>query len=244
MYISINYYLNNIYLYHKNPGPILCKNNFAYKIDAGETYNKIICLISNTSTRDSISLVDNKKIKLNINPIWGLANISQAIKLVDRPIKKNILIPNLQDISLIDEKVDLNAINCLCHDNTHIFNIPSIKIDIQNNSYLLKDWTGNNQVWCSMIENGAFFIYAYLYIFYDKSILLISQTPKDPDINHYFDLDLMSIYYHNSIVQDEYGRINCSEYKPRFSDIKVLNTPTDKDITSNISIDTDELLPN
>lgn len=221
MYLSINYYLSNIYLYHKNQEVMLCKNNFVYNISPNNKYNKIISLITNNKNRDIISVFESDKIKLNINPMWGLPQ--EQCK--DIPIKKNILIPNTQFLDLAPNITDLNAINCLCQDHTYIVHIPDIAVSFGNERYIFNNWTGNNQIWTSMTETTIHYIYAYLYIFYNHSVLLVSQTHKDPDMNHYFDLDIMSIYQHNNFIQDEYNRIDCSSYMPEFNSIDILYNP-------------------
>lgn len=229
MYLSINFYLNNIYLYQKLSGPVLCKNNFAYNI-LDNNPHKITCLLSNFDTRDTISILNGQKLKLNINPMWGLKNLAERAIKANQPIKRNVLIPSTDDIELINDTVDLNPINCLCHDKTHIRQIPEITISIGTADYTFTEWTGNNQVWCSIIDDSSYYTYAYIYIFYNKSVLLISQTPKDPDNHQYFDLDLMSIYEHQNYVKDEYGRIDCNEYHPIFNDLTILSAPSNRHI--------------
>lgn len=223
MYLSIDFNIKNIYLYQKYSGPVICKNNFSYKITNNEIYNKIIGIISNFSNRDILQIFDNDKIKISMNTTWCLKNL----KNIDQSIKRNILIPNIQYLDLFDNNIDLNDINYLCHDNTHIIDIPDITIIINGISYLFSQWTGNNQLWCCALENSINYTYAYLYIFPQKSILLVSQTLKNSE-NHYSDLDIMSISDHNNIIQDEYGRIDCYNYEPVFSKIDILNNPTNQ----------------
>ena len=237
MYLSVNFYLNNIYLYQKNSGAIICKNDFAYPITKNEEYSKITAIISNAKSNDLISIYDNDHINITINPLWSLKNKDSIT--TDNPIKKNILIPPLENISLVQKDPDLNAINCLCHDETHIINIPDIILNINDNVYVFDEWTGYNQVWCTMKENHFFYTYAYLYIFNNQSILLISQTQKGLENNHYFDLDIMSTYTHTDIIHDEYNRINCHNYRPVFSDLNILNFPLNQNLNrSSVSIET------
>jgi hypothetical protein len=237
MYLSVNFYLNNIYLYQKNSGSLICKNDFAYPITKNEEYSKITAIISNAKSNDLISIYDNDHINITINPLWSLKNKDSIT--TDNPIKKNILIPPLANINLVQKDPDLNTINCLCHDETHIINIPDITLNINDNTYVFDEWTGYNQVWCTMKENHFFYTYAYLYIFNNQSILLISQTQKGLENNHYFDLDIMSTYTHTNIIHDEYNRINCHDYHPVFSDLNILNFPLNQNLNrSSVSIET------
>lgn len=245
MYLSINFNTPNLYLYQKNTGPTICKNNFAYKITSNEHYNKITSIISNLDSRDIVQIFDNDKIKLMINPIWCLKKFSKLS--LDSGVKKNILLPNINDLDLFNENIDLNSINCLCHDNTYITAIPNITLTINNTEYIFVEWTGNNQIWCSAIEDEIFYTYAYIYIFSHRSILLISQTPKEIDHHHYFDLDLISYFDHKNLIEDEYNRIDCHNYYPNFSSISILNNPPNRSLDNSIikiQTDSNVLLPN
>jgi|688.fasta_scaffold206967_2 hypothetical protein len=238
MYLFTNgSYINNIYLYYKLTQPILCKYNFAYQITSKESYNKIISLLSYLDLSSSINITNSNKLKLSINPTWSIKTLPDIVCSTDQPLKRNVLLPSLEQIELAPNITDLNPINCLCHDQTRIVNLPDIILKINDNQYNLTQWTGNNQVWCSFSQSPGYYLYAYLYIFYHRSILLISQTSKDPDIDHHLDLDLSSIYEHNNIIQDEYGRIDCGEYNPNFNSVKIMNTPSNIN-ESLISIET------
>lgn len=237
MYLSANYYDNNIYLYHKPSGPILCKNNFSYKMTDTVTYNKITCLISTINHKDNIQIYNNDHISLSINSLWSL---SQNPTLSQHPIvKRNILIPSIDDINLTKNHVDLNPINCLCQDNTHIINLPQITIHIQNQEYIFRNWVGNNQVWVSSNNIDMFYAYAYLYVFHSHTILLVSRTSTAAE-DILLDTDISFTYKHTNSICDEYNRIECDKYYPQFSlsNLKILNAPLHQTITTNdISID-------
>lgn len=227
MYLLINnYYTNNIFLYQNLNKQILCKNNFSYQLIPSHTYHKMIVMLSNSGIHtSSINIIDSNKIKLSINPSWCLPDNTQTKITKHQNIIRNILLPNNNDIQLAQNHSDLTSLNCLCHDQTRILNIPDIHISIDNKQYIFDKWIGNNQIWCAFTQDGEYFIYAYLYIFYNHSILLVSKVLQEPEINLYYDLDLCSRYDHTNMVYDEYGRIDCSNYNPSFSDIQILNTP-------------------
>jgi len=234
MYFSIHYYYDNLYLYHRNNSSILVKNDFAYKITENEHYNKITSIISHTNTRDIIEIFDNDKIKINLN----CTLLAKTLVTDDNSsIKQNILIPNIKQIQLYNQHPDLSSINCLCHDNTYITNLPTINIKIAQNSYSFKNWIGNNQLWLAYDEDIYYYLYAYIYIFYDYSILLVSRTEKNNDSNHLLDLDFSCIYTHSNQIKDEFSRIDCSNLSLNFSDknnITILHSPI-----NNVSLSTD-----
>lgn len=237
MYLSINYYLNNIYLYQKNHTTSICKNGFAYPIMANQDYIKIISIISNTNNNDLINITNTESLPLSIPTLWGLKNKNNIN--IDNPIKKNILMPKKELLELIIKNPDINSINCICQDQTHILTLPHIILKINNTEYLFDNWTGYNQTWCCMNESDLFYSYAYIYVFREHSILMISQTPKNCEDNHYMDLDLYSIFLHNNFIQDEYNRFNCHNYRPHYSNLQILNAPTNQTLDiNNISIET------
>lgn len=240
MYFSIHYYYDNLYLYHKSNNSILIKNDFAYKITENESYNKITSIISHTNTRDIIEIFDNDKIKINLN----CTSLAQTLsKNGNSSIKQNILIPNINQLQLHKQHPDLNSINCLCHDSTYITNLPTINIKIAQNSYSFKNWIGNNQLWLAYAEDIYYYLYAYIYIFHNYSILLVSRTEKNDDSNHLLDLDFSCIYHHSNQIKDEFSRIDCSNLLLNFNhqnNITILHSPinnvslnTDIEITSN-----------
>jgi hypothetical protein len=243
MYFSIHYYYDNLYLYHKNYNSILIKNNFAYKITENESYNKITSIISHANTRDTLEIFDNNKIKINFNCI---ALIEKLLKNCELPIKQNILIPNIKNIQLYNQHPDLNSINCLCHDTTYIINLPNITVKIAQNSYYFKNWIGNNQLWLAHDEDIYYHLYAYIYIFSNYAILMVSRTEKNNDSNHLLDLDFSCIYEYSNTIKDEFSRIDCSNMSFDFnnSNITILHSPL-----NTVSLSTDieiahDLLPN
>lgn len=238
MYLSINFYLNNIYLYKKLNETTICKNNFAYNLVKNLEYQKIIALISNIETRDTLKIFENNKTELILNTVWGLKNFASPENQPHRSIKRNILIPSFNHINLYPNNIDINSINCLCHDNTHIINLPDILLNINNQTYEFNEWYGNNQIWCSSLEDTLFYSYAYLYIFQKQSILLISQTSKNLEDDQ-LDLDLISTYDHSQYIEDEYDRFDCHKYKPVFNTYQILKSPKNCNHTNeSIQIDT------
>jgi hypothetical protein len=247
MYLSISFYLNNIYLYKKFNETVICKNNFAYNIIKNLQYQKITGLISNIETRDTLKIFENNKTELVLNTVWGLKNFALPENQPYKSIKRNILIPSFDHINLYSNNVDINSINCLCHDNTHIINLPDIILTINNQKYQFTEWYGNNQVWCSSLEDTSFYSYAYLYIFQKQSILLISQTSKNLEDDQ-LDLDLISIYDHHQYIEDEYERFDCNKHKPIFNTYQILKSPRNCNYTNDaMQIDTiynHDILPN
>lgn len=237
MYVSINYSKDNTYLVKTDQNLTLCKNNFSYSLN--NKYNKIIGIIQNLQTIDTITISEIDYIPLNINTNWGIGGDQNDI------IKKNILLPSIKNIDLIHKTPDLNTINCLCQDHSNISHLPKITLNIDNDTVFFKKWTGYNQIWCCNSIYNNYIAYAYLYFFQSKAIFMCSISNNETEINHHNDLDIISVYNYNNSIRDEFGRINCNHLKADFNTTEIINIPLDRIINQiNIKTTYEELLPN
>lgn len=235
MYFSINYTNNNLYLYKCDSRSTICKKDFSYSLSK-EHYNKIIFLTTEKKNSDIIKIYkDNHRIPISFNTNWCI-NHNYSIQ---DSFLKNILIPSSDDIEHQKSYPDITSINSLCQDSTNIVNLPSIKCYVHNIEFIFKQWTGFSQVWCSNSSNNEYEGYAYIYFFRNKTIFMASIIEKNIEHNDSFDLDFMSIDYHQNLTHDEFNRINCLEHRPQFKNIQILQNPLNLNIINNsIKIDT------
>jgi hypothetical protein len=213
MYLTLNFYQDNIYILINNHNTKLIKNNFLYNLT--DKYSKIIATLSNIKQIDTIKIHEDNKLPITINTNWSLSRETNI---------KKILIPPRNHINLIDPHIDLNSINCICQDTTSIKILPQIKIILNDDTeFILNKWTGNNQTWISNSYNKQYIAYGFLYIF-------------TSDINEFNDLDIISVYHHN-MINDEFNRINCTNLKMNFDNYDILHYPLNQ-IIDNIKIET------
>ena len=223
IYLSINYFNNNIYLYNKPFESILCKKNFSYVMNE-DIYNKITCVIQDHKSDDVIKLYNDNIIPITFKSGWTNKKDN---------IKKNILIPPSNLIEPSENTVDLNTINCLCQDSTRINKLPNILFTVRDRLHKFHQWVGYNQVWVSAIDHEEYMVHAYLYYFRTKCILMISAQDKNTDET----IDIMSIYQNPNFIHDEFQRINCTEYQPIFNSFNILYKSLNFN-SSNITITT------
>lgn len=226
MYLTSNFHPDNIYIFNNNHSSKLLKNNYSYNLT--DKYTKIISILNNTNQIDTIQIIDDQKLSLNINTNWSL-NKNNNIK--------KILLPSDNQIDLIDVNIDLNNINCICHDKTSIKNIPKITIIINNEDYIFdfKQWTGYNQTWVANNSHKEYTAYGFLYFFRTKAIFMASIYQASTSINQFNDLDIISTYHYQEMIYDEFNRINCSKLLINFDKCQILHQPLDQ-VINNIEI--------
>lgn len=226
MYLTLNFYQDNIYIIVNNNKTKLIKNNYLYSLT--DEYSKIISILNNNKSIDTIKIHQDNKLPITINTNWSLNKNSNI---------KKILLPPKNQINLINTHIDLNNINCICQDTTSIKTLPKVKIILNEDiKFTLNKWSGNNQTWISNSYNKEYIAYGFLYIFTDKTIFMSSIYNNTSDINEFNDLDIISIYHHN-IIRDEFNRINCTNLKMNFDNCDILHYPLNK-VVNNIKIET------
>lgn len=231
MYINLQHN-NNLYILKNSHTNIVMKNNYSYNI--ADTYTKIICIFSDIKSYDTITVnSDDNHIPLQFNCNWALPSMQEE-NIKKDTVRKNILLPPIKNIDLISNSVDLNYINCLCHDNTNISRLPELYININEEIFFVNQWTGYNQNWHAITKYKDKILYSCLYIFTTRAILLcsLSSTLDNENLNHFDDFDFMSICSFEDVTYDELNRIDCSSIKFQFNTYTILQNPISKQITN------------